>query len=108
MTGLDIKFNVPTEESEAQVQVLAGQKVAKTLKTKKGTRVFEISNAPADVPAESPIPVGAPGHFHMYYDKLFNQSPPSEQFDFRALGPSPGPDPALCGVTFLGKRDEDL
>lgn len=109
VTGLDIKFDVPSDTSEASVQLLAGEDTPiTTLETRKDTRVFEISNAPADVFAEEPLPTNAPGHFHMYYEKLFIQSPPNEQFDFKAVGGSPGPDPALCGVSYLGQRGDDL
>jgi hypothetical protein len=68
--------------------------------------VFEISNGPPDVPIEEPVPLDAPGHFHMYYEKLFN--PPCDTFDFRMEDRAPAPDPTLCGVVFLGRRSDPL
>lgn len=108
VTGLDIICQVPTVDDEAKFQLMAGTKVIRTFETQKDSRVFEISNAPAEVYAEGSIPKDAPGHFHMYYDKMFIKSPPNQQFDFKAIGPAPGPDPALCGVISLGERDEPL
>jgi len=107
VTGVDIRFTVPTDTSEASVNLLAGRTLVKTLTTKKDSRVFEISNAPPDVLPDEPIS-SARSHFHMYYEKLFIQSPPDRQFDFRAVGGAPAPDPLLCGVAFLGQRDEAL
>lgn len=69
--------------------------------------VFEISNGPPDVPVEGPIPLDAPGHFHMYYEKLFNP-PHDELFDLTMDDRAPAPDPTLCGVIFLGRRSDPL
>jgi len=108
VTGLDIKFNVPDDVNEAKVELRAGSTIVRELRTKKGTDViYEISNAPPDVPSEGPI-MGTRGHFHLYYDKLFIQSPPFCQYDFRAIGVAPSPDPALCGVTYMGLREDPL
>jgi hypothetical protein len=67
--------------------------------------VYEISNGPPDVPIEEPVPLDAPGHFHMYYEKLFN--PPYDMFDFRMEDRAPAPEPTLCGVVYLGRRGGD-
>jgi hypothetical protein len=69
--------------------------------------VYEISNGPPDVPVETAIPLDAPGHFHMYYDKLF-KSQRRDQFDLLADDRAPAPDPVLCGVTYLGRRQDSL
>jgi hypothetical protein len=69
--------------------------------------VYEISNGPPDVPVEGPASLDDSGHFHMYYDKLFNQ-PHRDQFDLMTDDQAPAPDPTLCGVTFLGKRQDPL
>jgi hypothetical protein len=69
--------------------------------------VYEISNAPPDVPADAPIPVGEGNHFHMYYDKLFVM-PPADQFEVFETNPRPSPDPATCGVGFLSLRTDGL
>ena len=69
--------------------------------------IYEISNAPPDVPFDMPIPSNALGHFHMYYDKLFITSP-ADQFDLTRDDNAPAPDPALCGVTFLSLREDPL
>ena len=68
--------------------------------------VFEISNGPPDVPREEPVPLDAPGHFHLYYDMLFN--PPYEPFDLAMEDRAPAPDPVLCGVVYLGRREDPL
>lgn len=68
--------------------------------------VFEISNGPPDVPPDEPVPLDAPGHFHMYYNMLFN--PPYEPFDLAMEDRAPAPDPVLCGVVYLGRREDPL
>jgi len=109
VTGLDITCTVSNPNDEGAVDLLAGSTLVKRLQPKKGRdTVFEISNAPPDVPAEAANPIGAAGHFHMYYDKLFINHPPDVQFDFEAIGSAPAPDPALCGVTFLSQRTDGL
>ncbi|MCA1577730.1 MAG: hypothetical protein LC794_10265 [Acidobacteria bacterium] len=67
--------------------------------------LYEISNAPPDVNPSDPNPGG--GHFHMYYDHLFRPRP-RERFDLEVQSMPPAPDPALCGVTFLGLRRTEL
>jgi hypothetical protein len=69
--------------------------------------IYEISNGPPDVPAEGPTDPDEPGHFHMYYDKLF-KSPRREQFDLVTDDLAPAPDPTLCGVVYLGQRQDPL
>ena len=69
--------------------------------------IYEISNAPPDVPADAPTPPDEGGHFHMYYDKLFNRKP-SDQFDLTKDDQQPSPDPAQCGAGLLGQRDDPL
>lgn len=70
--------------------------------------LYEISNGPPDVPEQAPTPVDSPGHFHMYYDKLFNARP-RDQFDlFRDDDGAPAPDPTLCGAAYLGRRGDPL
>jgi hypothetical protein len=69
--------------------------------------VYEISNGPPDVPIEEAISLDAPGHFHMYYDKLFKNRR-HDQFDLLAEDRAPAPDPVLCGVTYLGRREDSL
>lgn len=109
VTGLEIKCTVATDDDEAAVDLMAGGTLVRRLQPRKGrSTVFEISNAPPDVPCLAPVPEGAKGHFHMYYDKLFVNSPPDSQFDFVSIGAAPAPDPALCGVTFLSERTDGL
>ena len=69
--------------------------------------VYEISNGPPDVPVEEPTSFDAPGHFHMYYDKLFKNQR-ADRFDLLAEDRAPAPDPVLCGVTYLGRRSDSL
>ena len=69
--------------------------------------VYEISNGPPDVPADEPVPLDAQNHFHMYYDKLFKISP-RDRFDLLSDDEAPSPDPTVCGVTYLGKRQNPL
>jgi hypothetical protein len=72
-----------------------------------GRTVYEISNGPPDVPSEEPIPLDAPNHFHMYYDKLFKDSR-LDRFDLLTEDQAPAPDPTVCGVTYLGLRQDPL
>jgi len=67
--------------------------------------IYEISNAPPDVPADAPTPPDEGGHFHMFYDKLFNNKP-ADQFDLIRDDQQPSPDPAQCGAGLLGQRDD--
>ena len=69
--------------------------------------VYEISNGPPDVPAEAPTSIDEQGHFHMYYDMLFKNRRP-DQYDLLAEDRAPAPDPVLCGVTYLGRREDSL
>ena len=69
--------------------------------------VYEISNGPPDVPVEEATSLDAPGHFHMYYDKLFKNRR-HDRFDLLAEDRAPAPDPVLCGVTYLGRREDSL
>lgn len=69
--------------------------------------VYEISNGPPDVPVEEPIPLDAPSHFHMYYDKLF-ANPRMDRFDLLTEDQAPAPDPTICGVVYLGKREDPI
>jgi len=69
--------------------------------------VYEISNGPPDVPASEPIPLDAPNHFRMYYDKLFKNSR-LDRFDLLTDDRAPAPDPTVCGVTYLGVRRDPL
>ncbi len=69
--------------------------------------IYEISNSPPDVPTDAPTPLGADGHFHVYYDALFNQSP-NDKFDLIRDDAAPAPDPALCGAALLGQREDPL
>jgi hypothetical protein len=112
VTGVDIKCNVANADDEGIVDLIAGGTqgtLVKRLQSKKGRNtVFEIANTPPDVPTDAPLAVSARSHFRMYYEKLFIQSPPNRQFDFIALGGAPSPDPALCGVTLLGQRDDGI
>jgi len=43
----------------------------------------------------------------MYYDKLFKNRR-IDQFDLFTDDQAPGPDPVLCGVTYLGLRRDPL
>lgn len=67
--------------------------------------LYEISNSPPDVDPSNPNPGG--GHFHMYYDHLFRPNP-QERFDLELESAPPAPDPALCGVGRLGRRQSSL
>lgn len=69
--------------------------------------VYEISNGPPDVPVEEPIPLDAPSHFHMYYDKLF-ANPRMDRFDLLTEDQAPAPDPTICGVVYLGRREDPI
>jgi hypothetical protein len=72
-----------------------------------GDTVYEISNGPPDVPGEEPTSIDVGGHFHMYYDKLFEGRRP-DQYDLFTEDRAPAPDPTLCGVTYLGTRGDHL
>jgi hypothetical protein len=75
--------------------------------TDKGV-IYEISNAPPDVPPDQPFPPNG-GHFPLYYRHLFKNNEPAEEFDlFPEDDPNPAPDPATCGGTSLGQRDGGL
>lgn len=74
--------------------------------------VYEISNAPPDVPPDDPYKDG-PGHFAMYYTHLFRNprlrgSPNDAFLLIPADDPMPSPDPALCGAVDLGTRGGGL
>jgi len=102
--GCDITF-----EDTGTLKLMAGGSTGAVVKefiADPGT-IYEISNAPPDVPFDAPTPPTAPGHFHMYYDRLFNR-PPSDQFDLSRDDGAPAPDPTLCGVTFLSMRRDPL
>ena len=67
--------------------------------------IYEISNAPPDVPPERPPYQPGAGHFAMYYSHLFR--PPRPQDEFQLIpdgGVTPSPDPALCGAVMVGTR----
>ena len=98
-TGCDISF-----ADGGSVRLMAGSKEVFVFNDPDA--IYEISNAPPDVLPDAPTALGQ-GHFHMYYDGLFI-SPPSDQIDFIADDRAPGPDPALCGVGFLGERNDPL
>ena len=69
--------------------------------------IYEISNAPPDVPPAEPYQPG-PGHFAMYYSHLFRTAP-EDEFQLIADGDAtPSPDPALCGAVGVGTRDGGL
>lgn len=100
--------DIPVGDAGA-VKLMAGGSRGATVFTfvpDEGT-VYEISNGPPDVPVEEPLSVDAPGHFHMYYDKLFRR-PYRDQFDLLMDDQAPAPDPTLCGVVYLGKREDPL
>src|SRR5215210_1264087 len=66
--------------------------------------IYEISNAPPDVPPDAPYPVGS-GHFAMYYSHLFRTPLPNDEYKLIPEGDvTPSPDPALCGAVVLGQR----
>jgi hypothetical protein len=96
-------------DAGGEVKLMAGGPTGSTVFNfdhDEGT-VYEISNGPPDVPAEEPIPLDAPNHFHMYYDKLFKNSR-LDRFDLLTDDQAPAPDPTVCGVTFLGLRRDPL
>ncbi len=104
VVGCDITF-----DEGGGVKLMAGGSTGVTafeFGSDEGT-VYEISNAPPDVPVNGPTPIDAPGHFHMYYDKLFNDLP-NDQFDLIKDDMAPAPDPALCGATLVSRRDDPL
>ncbi len=103
VVGCDITF-----EDDGGVSLMAGGPNGSTVfnfESDEGT-VYEISNGPPDVPVEQATPLDAPGHFHMYYDKLFKN--PVREFDLITEDQAPAPDPTLCGVTFLSLRSDPL
>ena len=103
VVGCDITF-----EDDGGVSLMAGGPNGSTVfnfEPDEGT-VYEISNGPPDVPLEQATPLDAPGHFHMYYDKLFKN--PVREFDLITEDQAPAPDPTLCGVTYLGLRSDPL
>jgi len=104
VVGCDIPIG-----DDGTVKLMAGGSSGATIFTfvpDEGT-VYEISNGPPDVPVEEPLSIDAPGHFHMYYDKLFRR-PYRDQFDLLMDDRAPAPDPTLCGVVYLGKRQDPL
>ena len=102
VVGCDITF-----ADTGTLKLMAGGPTGVEVKEFLPGMVYEISNSPPDVPADAPVPPTAPGHFHMYYDKLFNTHP-SDEFDLIRDDGAPAPDPALCGVIFLGQRTDPL
>ena len=104
--GCDIEF-----EDGGGVALKAGGSTGATVfnfePDNDGRTVYEISNGPPDVPAEEPIPLDAPNHFHMYYDKLFKNAR-LDRFDLLTDDQAPAPDPTVCGVTYLGLRQDPL
>ena len=104
VVGCDIEF-----DAGGGVQLMAGGpdgSIVYDFDSDEDT-VYEISNGPPDVPAEAPTSIDEQGHFHMYYDMLFKNRRP-DQFDLLAEDRAPAPDPVLCGVTYLGKREDSL
>jgi hypothetical protein len=73
----------------------------------KTNRIYEFTNTPPDVPVEGPSEPDE-NHFHLYYDKLFNRTPPDQFRLESASDPDPAPDPLLCGAGGLGRRDDPL
>ena len=75
--------------------------------------IYEISNAPPDVPPAHPYDDDA-GHFAMYYTHLFRnprlRGSPTDEFALLPdeEDPTPSPDPALCGAVGVGTRDGGL
>lgn len=107
-TAAVVGCNIPIDDT-GTVKLMAGGSSGATVFTfvpDEGT-VYEISNGPPDVPVEVPLSVDAPGHFHMYYDKLFRR-PYRDQFDLLMDDRAPAPDPTLCGVVYLGRRQGPL
>ncbi|HEX5701710.1 MAG TPA: hypothetical protein VFX97_00665 [Pyrinomonadaceae bacterium] len=98
-TGCDISFN-----AGGNVRLMAGS--TEVFVFNDPDAIYEISNAPPDVLPDAPTPLGQ-SHFHMYYDGLFIK-PPADQISFIADDLAPGPDPALCGLTSLGQREDPL
>jgi hypothetical protein len=107
-TAAVVGCDIPIDDA-GTVKLMAGGTSGATVFTfvpDEGT-VYEISNGPPDVPVEEPIPLDAPGHFHMYYEKLFRR-PYRDQFDLLMDDRAPAPDPTLCGVVYLGRRQDPL
>jgi hypothetical protein len=103
VVGCDITF-----QDTGTLKLMAGGTAGVVVKEFQPGMIYEISNAPPDVPFDEPTPETALGHFHMYYDKLFIAHPPAKQFDLLRDDGAPAPDPALCGVTFLSRRTDPL
>lgn len=102
VTGCNITF-----ETGVGVSLLAGSTSIHTFVAKPDREtIFEISNSPVETLPDKPIK-DPQSHFHMYYDKLFIKTPP-DQFQFIAIGTSPGPDPTLCGPGFLSQFQDAL
>ena len=107
-TAAVVGCDIPIDDT-GTVKLMAGGSSGSTVFTfvpDEGT-VYEISNGPPDVPVEEPLSVDAPDHFHMYYDKLFRR-PFRDQFDLVMDDRAPAPDPTLCGVVYLGQRQDPL
>lgn len=104
VVGCDITF-----DAGGSVKLMAGGRRGATIFnfTPDAGTIYEISNGPPDVPPEGPTSPDEPGHFHMYYDKLF-KTPRREQFDLVTDDLAPAPDPTLCGVVYLGQRQDPL
>lgn len=118
VTGCDIQIN----EGGAKLSVVGGP----TLFTFKrpgesiGNTIFEINNAPPDVPEalNGEAPHDEHGglhhgpdhddHFQNYYALFDEDKIPSPRFGFLAPDPSPNPDPALCGKGRVGTREDPL
>jgi len=96
-----------TFEDTGTLKLMAGGPSGVEVKRFEPGSVYEISNSPPDVPFDLPIPSNAPGHFHMYYDKVFITHP-RDEFDLIRDDMGPAPDPALCGATRLGLRTDPL
>ena len=107
VTGCDITFD-EAGGNGIKLRAVGDNNFVTTFNPKDGVdTIYEFSNAPPDVPADAPVPVGEGNHFHMYYDKLFIK-PPTEQFEIFETHPRPSPDPATCGVGLLSRRTTGL
>src|SRR6185369_2096753 len=107
-TAAVVGCNIPIDDA-GTVKLMAGGSNGATVFTfvPDEDTVYEITNGPPDVPVEQPLSPDAPGHFHMYYDKLFRR-PYHDQFDLLMDDRAPAPDPTLCGVVYLGQRRDPL
>ena len=69
--------------------------------------IYEFANTPPDIDPghvhENPMV-----HFTMYYDHLFRagQPPPNKRFDLVVPDATPAPDPALCGIGYMGQTTD--